>query len=564
MRPNSLAEGPAVGWRFRCREEAVSDLDHTLLRRVVGGILAPFDRPGSPGVTIGIVRGRELVLHESAGLASVELGVPIGPGTTFRIASVSKQFTCAVVLMLAEEGVLSLGDDIRLHVPELADFGHVVTIDHLMHNTSGIRDMLEIMRIGGCDLAMPVGRDALLAGIARQTTLNFPPGSRYLYSNSAFLLLGVIAERVSGMALRALLAARIFGPCGMAMTGMVESTDEVVPGLAGGYLPADAGRGVGAWVRAQHGFALGGEGALVSSVVDLALWHRACVTNSLGPNLAVRLEHCAPFTGGAMNDYARGLRVSAVRGVRTVSHGGLWPGFKTEFLRVPELDAAIIVAANNAAANPYAIGQQVLGHLLDGVAGVPRAPGLPAVDVLVRHVGRFLDPVGLATVDFSLSGDGVLSGSCNGVSFAVRATGDGRLAAATSARDFCFRLSADGDSMAIEQGAGEVAIWRRVAPGAALPAGLAGRYRSAEMAATWTISADSGGMAVAVAGPVAHAGPWPVEAVAEDVIRVWMPGALYRSWLDVRVVRDGGGAIGGLLANGNRVKNLAFARLDEG
>ena len=539
----------------------MTDLDQTLLTRHVARLLAPWQDASGPGVTIGIARGPDLILHQSAGLASIELAVPIGPDTTFRIASVSKQFTCAAILLLAEQGKLSLDDDIRLHVPELAEYNATVTIDHLMHNSSGIRDMLEIMRIGGTDLSMPTTHQHLLAGIFRQQTLNFPPNSRYLYSNAGFLLLGLIAERASGQKLRDFLAQRIFAPCGMTQTRMVESPTELVPGLATGYLPADPAQNIGPWTRAQHGFALHGEGALVSSITDLALWARACQTNRLGPNVTAELEHCDPFTNGHLNDYARGLRISAVRGVRTVSHGGLWPGYKTEFLRIPELETTIIVIANNATANPSALGQHVLNHLLDHLPGAKPAPTLPAPDILARHTGRFLDPLAPATVDFTLTPSGTLTYSTNGVAFDTRSNGDGRLAVANAGRDFTFRLSADGETMDIELDAGTTATYQRITPGAGLPPDLPGTYRSEDMAATWTITAHPGGMDLTIAGPHANAGPWPLEAIQGDIIRVWTPGALYRSWLDARLVRDANGAPTGLLTNGNRVKNLSFRKL---
>ena len=539
----------------------MTDLDQTLLTRHVASLLAPWQDASGPGVTIGIARGPTLILHQSAGLASIELAVPIGPDTTFRIASVSKQFTCAAILLLAEQGKLSLDDDIRLHVPELAEYNATVTIDHLMHNSSGIRDMLEIMRIGGTDLSMPTTHQHLLAGIFRQQTLNFPPNSRYLYSNAGFLLLGLIAERASGQKLRDFLAQRIFAPCGMTQTRMVESPTELVPGLATGYLPADPAQNIGPWTRAQHGFALHGEGALVSSITDLALWARACQTNRLGPNLTAELEHCDPFTNGHLNDYARGLRISAVRGVRTVSHGGLWPGYKTEFLRIPELETTIIVIANNATANPSALGQHVPNHLLDHLPGATPAPTLPAPDILARHTGRFLDPLAPATVDFTLTPSGTLTYSTNGVAFDTRSNGDGRLAVANAGRDFTFRLSADGETMDIELDAGTTATYQRTPPDAGLPPDLPGTYRSDEMAATWTITAHPGGMDLTIAGPHANAGPWPLEAIQGDIIRVWTPGALYRSWLDARLVRDEAGVPTGLLTNGNRVKNLSFRKL---
>ncbi len=150
-------------------------------------MISPWHRSDGPGVTIGVVLGRELVVHESAGMASIELRVPIGPETTFRIASVSKQFTCAAILLLAAEGKLAIDDDVRRYIPALPDLGDRITLAHLMHNTSGIRDMLEIMRLGGVDLAQPCEAQDLMDGVCRQRALNFAPGSRYLYSNSNFM-----------------------------------------------------------------------------------------------------------------------------------------------------------------------------------------------------------------------------------------------------------------------------------------------------------------------------------------------------------------------------------------
>src|SRR5579871_5878517 len=131
------------------------NLDEALLRHRVERLLAPWHRMNGPGVTIGVVLGRELALHESAGFASLELGVPIGTETTFRIASVSKQFTCAAILLLEAEDKLTIDTDVRRYLPDLPDLGHRITLAHLMHNTSGIRDMLEIMRVGGVDLGQP-------------------------------------------------------------------------------------------------------------------------------------------------------------------------------------------------------------------------------------------------------------------------------------------------------------------------------------------------------------------------------------------------------------------------
>jgi D-aminopeptidase len=537
---------------------AMANLDTTKLSRRIDAAIAAWNAPGAPGVTAGVVVDGTLVAHRSAGLASVELGVPIGPETTFRIASVSKQFTCAAILMLAAEGRLAVDDDVRKHIPELADFGHRITLDHLMHNTSGLRDMLEIMRMGGADLSHPVRPEELMAGICRQRTLNFEPGSRYLYSNTNFLLLGRVVERVSGEKLRDFLQARIFGPAGMNATRMVESTTEIVPDLCTGYLPSGGG-----YVRAQHSFPLHGEGALVSSVIDLALWHRNYTTaTACGSEVIAQLMEREAFTNGAMNSYARGLQVNQLRGLATVSHGGLWPGFKTEFLRLPERDIAIIVIANNAAADPYQIGQRILASLLEGVAGVHPVPEMPKAEALAAWAGRFLARDQPSTLELTLSKTGVLSGSSNGVPFGLKAEGDGRLLANRSSRDLTLRLSSDAQSLEVEQDAGIATTYYRVQPGGSLPADLPGTYRSEEMAATWTITARDGGYWVEIDGPVAHAPAWELEAIEGDIVRLYAPSNLYRSWLDIRVRRHDGGRVAGLFVNGGRVRNLVFTRVD--
>jgi D-aminopeptidase len=149
------------------------------LQRRVDRLLSPWQRRNGPGVSIGLVRNDALVLHRCAGMANIELGVPIGPATTFRIASVSKQFTCAAILLLAAEGKLRVQDDVRDHIAAFPDLGQRITLAHLMHNTSGIRDMFEIMRLGGVDLAQPCRAEDLLDAVCRQRGLNFTPGTRF-------------------------------------------------------------------------------------------------------------------------------------------------------------------------------------------------------------------------------------------------------------------------------------------------------------------------------------------------------------------------------------------------
>jgi CubicO group peptidase (beta-lactamase class C family) len=528
-------------------------LDRLLLRRRVQRLLAPWHRTDGPGVALGIVLDDELVVHESAGMASIELGVAIGPQTTFRIASVSKQFTCAVILLLAAEGKLSLEDEVRKHIASLPDLGHRITLAHLMHNTSGIRDMLEIMRFGGMDLGQPCTPEDLLEGVCRQRALNFEPGSRYLYSNSNFMLLGRIVEQVCGQSLGAFLDRRIFAPLGMNATRHAPRTTEVMAGLATGYLPD----GSGGWMRAQHGFPLHGEGGLVSCVTDLALWHANFASLRIGGTaLADALMQMTPFNNGAPNGYTRGLRIKMHRGIRTVGHDGLWPGYKTSFVRIPDHGAAVVCITNDGTADPNDLAFQVVDGLTEAKPGVAAVPPMPPVEGLP---GRYLNRETGATVDVAIDDAGRVTACTHGVAFTTVPTADGGLATSRGSADFTMWL-VERDSLEVERDAGARETLQRVTQGATLPADLPGRYHNPDMAATWTIDASETGMTLRVAGPLRNAGPWEIEPIEGDFIRIIVPGSLLRSWLDVRVLRGSADRITALHVDGGRVRNVLFAR----
>ena len=495
-----------------------------------------------------MVQEGALAVHCSAGLASLDLGVPIGPQTSFRIASVSKQFTCAAILMLAAEGKLGLDDRLCDHLPAMPDQG--VTIRHLLHNTSGIRDMLEIMRHGGADLGTPVDAAALMAGIARQRTLNFAPNTQFLYSNSNFLLLGRIAERVSGEALGAWLQRRLFAPLGLTRTRLTESVADPAPGLATGYFPSPGG-----FVRAAHAFPLHGEGGLVSGVEDLALW--ASYLDGEGRALAGELAQGWPFENGEPNFYARGQTVRLRRGVATVSHGGLWPGFKTEFLRAPELGLTVIAISNDGGADPNGLGVQVLDMLLDGRPGIAPVPRRPAREAAERLAGRWVSPDAAATLDAAVV-DGGLELRANGVPVKPSLRDDGWIGTVHGSTALAVR-GRSADELEVEHSAGLRAVWHRARPGA-LPAGLAGSYASDEMASRWVIAEAEGRWSVQASGPVATSpAAWPLIPVEGELMRVEVPGALFAAWLDVRAVVEGG-AVTGLVVNGGRAKQVRYRR----
>src|SRR5256885_8639803 len=207
------------------------------LERRIDALFARYTKPGSPGAVVAVMQGGEVEICKGYGLASIEHNVPITPQTRFRIASVSKQFTVTTALLLAAEGKLKLSDPPHKYLRELKPLP--VTIDQMMRNSSGLPDFLELLRLGGHGLDKPARAADFLAAAARNKHLNFTPGSRFLYCNTNFLLLGLIIERLAGKKLGEVLAERIFKPLGMTDTMLAAEIDAVIPNLATGYLGDD-------------------------------------------------------------------------------------------------------------------------------------------------------------------------------------------------------------------------------------------------------------------------------------------------------------------------------------
>lgn len=531
----------------------MSPIDSLALQKRVDALFAKYARAGSPGAAVGILRGGEVVLAKGYGEASIELGVPIRPDTVFRIASVTKQFTVAAVLMLAREGRLALDDQPQQYLPELPALPRPVTIDQMMRNCSGWPDFLELMRLGGSNLDRPCRLVDLVAAITRNTHLNFEPGSRFLYSNTNFLLLGLIAERLSGKKLADLLKERIFAPLGMTRTALTIDPDTVVPGLATAYLENPDG----GYRRARQAYPVAGEGGLTSCVEDLLIWAHHYRHPVLRPvDLWADLADQQPLTGGVLNPYCRGLERNTLRGLKTISHGGLWPGYRTEFLRLPDADLDVVVIANLATVDPHRLARAVALAALSGDARVQPAPAFDVAGV-TPFAGTYVNEAELSL--FSLeTKDGEIVVTQGGVPFSLLARGDGWLDVDRGAFEFAMRLPAKpGEAIEVDLGAGRILPFRPLPERAALPKDIAGTYSSDDTGATWRIE----GAQILVSGPhVASTAPWPLKGVAGDVVEIEMS----YGWVTIsqlaRLDRDASGAASGLTVSTARIKTMRFEK----
>jgi CubicO group peptidase (beta-lactamase class C family) len=174
----------------------------TALTARIDKLFAAWDRQETPGCALAVMQDGKVIYKRGYGMANLEYGIRITPSTIFHVASISKQFTAFAIQLLAQEGKLSQDDDVRKYLPELYDFGKTITIRHLLHHTSGLRDQWDLLRLAGTRMDDVITEQDILDLVWRQKELNFTPGSEYLYCNTGYTLLGEIVKRVSGRSLR--------------------------------------------------------------------------------------------------------------------------------------------------------------------------------------------------------------------------------------------------------------------------------------------------------------------------------------------------------------------------
>lgn len=336
------------------------------LQARVDSLFASFDSNDSPGCALGVYLNGEIVYARGYGMADIARGTPITPQTVFDIGSTSKQFTAAAIVLLAQQGKLSLDDDVRRFIPELPQYERPITIRHLLHHTSGLRDYIALLAWGGVSFEETTTAQQALDAIVRQKALNFTPGDEHLYSNSGYFLLSQIVERASGQTLREFAQQHIFAPLGMSSTHYHDDHTMVVPARAIGYESADSG-----FEPAMSNWEQTGDGAVFTTVEDLFLWDQNFYQPEVGGEAMLR----ALLTRGRLNngdsiDYALGLVHGTVRGAPAITHGGAWAGYRAELLRVPDQRFAVAVLCNLAEAEPT--------QLAGAVANVYLADKLPA------------------------------------------------------------------------------------------------------------------------------------------------------------------------------------------
>ena len=499
----------------------------------------------APGCAAAVSLNGELVFEKAFGLAELEHNVPNTTQTIFESGSVAKQFTAAALVLLQQDGKLSLDDPVKKYIPELPDYGSPITIRHLLNHTSGLRDWGSVLGLTGAGRGdRVVNQDLALDVIIHQRALDFTPGSEYSYSNSGYNLAAIIVERVSKQKFPAFVEERLFKPLGMKNSSWRDDYQRIVPGRAQAY----SRQGNGPWRLNMPFMNVYGNGGMLTTVGDWMKWNAMLDSHSLGAPLVNALE-----TRGVLNDkrkiaYALGLTVSTYKGLKDVSHGGATAGYQTFLTRYPDKKVSIGVMCNGTSPSAGGIAASITDEIFGPFPETARTePARISEDELKRFVGLWRNEKTHAPARFVIE---------NGVSrwsgARIVPMGGGEFNAGANKLKFTFDNNGKPISAETVDSDGEVRRFVHEMEWTPTPADLAsfkGEWFSEEAGATFTVAVE-GEKAFIKQRPATRL---PMQPLYKDHFGV--PG--YVVWF----TRDRDGKVNGLHVGGSRMRDMPFVRV---
>lgn len=518
------------------------------VRRGIDSVFLHLDRTDAPGCAVGVSEQGRMVYTRGYGMADLQHRIAIGPQSIFHVASVSKQFTAIAVALLAEEGRLSLDDDVRKYIPELPAYEAPITIRQLMHHTSGLRDQWNLLGYAGWRFPTDlITEQDVLQIVIRQKGLNFRPGAEYVYSNTGFTLLAIIVQRTSGQSLAQYAQARFFGPLGMHNTHFHDDYSMIVPGRTSAYVPREGG----GWRISIPTFDTYGATSLFSTAEDLLLWMASFDVAPEGATEIFRAaQTSAVLTDGTPTNYGYGLTLNTWRGVRAIGHGGADAGYRAYVERYPDFGVGVAVLCNAANAGPNnlarAVAARVLEDRLPREMVEARSPvHLPTAAARAAWVGVYRDTVSQAVLRVRVSGDTAFA-NASPLIFGSDTT------ATTSSMEGWFSLQPRGNATTIRvnpKGTRQRVFVRQ--PDAVSTLGVyAGTYGSAELDVQYVLSVRDGALRLSHR----KLGDLPLQPAGRDAFTTTSGSTLLFQ-------RDRRGRLTGFTLNDARVRGVSFVRV---
>jgi len=540
-----------------CPQDAVAEkIDDESASRI-HALFAQVDLPGSPGAALAVARGGEIIYANGYGYANLEYDIPNTPWTIFHVASVSKQFTAFSVAMLAEQGKISLDDDIHTYIPELPDFGKKITLKHLVYHTSGIRDQWELLAIAGWRLDDVITMDHIMKMLTHQRELNFNPGDEHMYCNSGYTLLAEVVARVTGTSFREWTQKNIFEPLGMTNTHFHDDHEMIVKNRAYSYSKTDDG-----FAKSVLSYANVGATSLFTTAEDLTKWTRNFSEKKVGgPAVIEQMLERGVLNNGTELQYAFGLFIEDHRGQRTVGHSGGDAGFRSHVVMFPDQDLSVVVLSNFGSFDPSGTALKVADILLeDMLEPVEEEAAAQPVEVDPAVLERLAGTYAIESFPaFTFSAeDGKLWLEVTGQGkFELEPRSEMEYFLAIAQAKVVFTPDADGSVNNVTVGmGGRELTGRRIHPAALSDEQLSayvGDYYSPELRTTYSIVVEDGGL---VAKHQRHPDSKLVAAEPDKFsgTQWWFSNLAFQ--------RDDRGDVTGFLLTGGRVRNLRFDRVD--
>lgn len=321
-----------------------ADQSESIIEESIDKAFSFLDKPDSPGVAIVTLRGGKVLFKKEYGFACIEHGIPITTKTVFNIASLSKQFTAMAIALMVERGDLGLDDDIRKYIPELPEYGEEITISHLIHHTSGLREFVYVgMRMAGWGNEDKIKHKQILEMLYNQRGLNFSPGEIYSYCNTGYCLLAEIVSRISGMPFREWMKKNIFDPLEMNDTCIRDNAHMVIKNVANSYIHAKGEKPA----RYDYLKTPIGAGCVYSTIEDMTKWALNFEEGIVGGSKVFSLMRTRGIlNNGSTIDYAFGQNVSLWYDLLKIDHSGAGSGWNSYFARFPKQKYSIIILAN--------------------------------------------------------------------------------------------------------------------------------------------------------------------------------------------------------------------------
>jgi len=519
----------------------------------IDSLFAEFG-PETPGAAVAVVRDGQLLFTGAYGMADLEHEIPVTTSTVFDIASFSKQFAGMAVAMLVKRGSISLDEDIRTYLPDVPDFGTTITVRHLVHHTSGIRDWPATLGIAGWQFDDVISFEQIMTMVRHQQDLNFPPGSEYSYSNTGYNLLARIVAQVSGTSFREWTDVHLFGPLGMEQTHFQDDHRELIPNRAYGYARSKDG-----YRTTHNGLTAYGSSSLFTTIDDLVQWAANFDDPLVGGVSVIDLMHqSGQLNSGRPVPYAFGLAFGEYRGLRTSSHGGSWANFRTHFLRFPEQHFTVMVLSNLASFNPgercYRVADLYLADHMSPVTADRQDDERPEVAVdgalLEEYVGTFkLGPAWLVTI--TREGDRLMTQATAEDKFPMNAMSDTEFWVDDYGASIRFRRDSSGAVSWIQYRGIQAPRVELFEPTADQLGEYVGRYVSEELGTAYDIVQRTDGL---VAQHRRH-GEIRLTATTRDEFRASAPFLRAMTF-----VRDSDGTVTGMRTGVGRARDLRFVR----